>query len=165
MIIVEIAGFLGADPEERFTATGKRVITLRVAARARFAGGRSDRQGGQHGQQGERDDTVWWRVSIWGDRYDKMLPYLKKGSAVIIIGEMGKPEVYVAKDGTTQISLNLTAEIIKFSPFGKPEGGREQQNSYGSPQGQPPTIAQEQYATFGAGAEYEHSFAGDDLPF
>lgn len=164
MIIVEIAGFLGADPEERFTATGKRVITLRVAARARFAGGRGDRQGGG-GQQGERDDTVWWRVSIWGDRYDKMLPYLKKGSAVIIIGEMGKPEAYVAKDGTTQISLNLTAEIIKFSPFGKSEGGREQQNGYGSSQGQSTSVAQEHYATFGAGAEYEHSFAGDDLPF
>ena len=38
MIIVEIAGFLGADPEERFTASGKRVVTLRVAARVRQGG-------------------------------------------------------------------------------------------------------------------------------
>ncbi len=69
MIIVEIAGFLGADPEERFTANGKRVVSLRVATRVR--------KGGQ-------DETVWWRVNIWDDRFDKMIPHLKKCSAVII---------------------------------------------------------------------------------
>jgi len=153
MIIVEIAGFLGADPEERFTATGKRVVSLRVATRVR---------------QGGRDETVWWRVSIWGDRFDKMLPFLKKGSSVIIIGEMGKPESYVAKDGTTQISLNLTAEIIKFSPFGRPEnaaGRSDSQASQPRTETQSAPVAQEQYATFGAGAEQENAFAGDDLPF
>lgn len=147
MIIVEIAGFLGADPEERFTATGKRVISLRVATRVR---------------QGGRDETVWWRVSIWGDRFDKMLPYLKKGSSVIIIGEMGKPDSYVAKDGTTQISLNLTAEIVKFSPFGRPDSGQTRSDQ---PAAESPSGAQEQYAAYGANAEPEHAFAGDDLPF
>ncbi len=156
MIIVEIAGYLGADPEERFTTTGKRVITLRVATRVR---------------QGGRDETVWWRVSIWGDRFDKLLSYLKKGSSIIIIGDMGKPEVYVAKDGSTQISLNLTAEIIKFSPFGRPENstGRseqqtEQQTSH-SNDSPSASHEQEQFATVGAGAEQKNTFTGDDLPF
>lgn len=152
MIIVEIAGFLGADPEERFTANGKRVISLRVATRVR--------QGGQ-------DETVWWRVNIWNDRYDKMLPHLKKGSAVIIIGEMSKPEHYTARDGAVQISLTMTAEMIKFSPFGRPDRPNEGQpqsestadpyaakNSYASP-----------YAGVGASMEQEGAFAGDDLPF
>ncbi|MCC5832984.1 MAG: single-stranded DNA-binding protein [Chlamydiales bacterium] len=152
MIIVEIAGFLGADPEERFTATGKRVVSLRVATRVR-----------QRGQ----DDTVWWRVDIWGDRFDKMLPYLKKGSGVIVIGKMGKkPETYVAKDGTTQVSLTLSAEIVEFSPFGRPEStsGKSENQGYGNPPYQN-GAAQEQYAATGAGAEQEHAFAGDDLPF
>lgn len=148
MIIVEIAGFLGGDPEERFTATGKRVVTFRVATRVR--------QGGQ-------DETVWWGVSIWGDRFDKMLPYLKKGSSVIIIGEMGKPELYVAKDGTTQVSLTLTAEIIKFSPFGRPEKAAERgdQQTF-LPESQPTPDSQEQYATFGANADQENAFIKDD---
>ncbi len=153
MIIVEIAGFLGADPEERFTATGKRVITLRVAARVR---------------QGREDVTVWWRVSIWGDRFDRMLPFLKKGSSVIIIGEMSKPETYVAKDGTTQVSMNMTAEMIKFSPFGKPNEnspGRSENEAQGTLSQSAANTAQEQYATFGAGVETENAFAGDDLPF
>lgn len=84
MILVEIAGFLGADPEERFTSNGKRVVTLRIATRVR--------KGGQ-------DETVWWRVSIWDDRFDKMIPHLKKGSAVIVWGEMSKPETYTSRDG------------------------------------------------------------------
>lgn len=160
MIIVEIAGFLGADAEERFTAGGKRVISLRVATRIR--------QGGQ-------DETVWWRVNIWNDRFDKLLPYLKKGSPVIIVGDMAVPETYTSRDGITQVSLTLNAEMIKFSPFGKPDGkgaeggGREAytpNSSFEKPQ-QQQQQQQPDYAGFGAsmGGESFSSGAGDDLPF
>ena len=152
MILVEIAGFLGADPEERFTATGKRVISLRVATKVR--------QGGQ-------DETVWWRVNIWGDRFDKMLPFLKKGSAVLVIGEMSKPEVYAARDGTNQVSLSMSAEVLKFSPFGRPDRPNEQQAHTESPAPAPFAAR-----TQNSGMEYagvsnaqDNSFAGDDLPF
>lgn len=160
MIIVEIAGFLGADPEERFTATGKRVISLRVATRVR--------QGGQ-------DETVWWRVNIWGDRFDKMLPHLKKGSAVIIIGEMSKPETYTARDGAVQISLTLSAEMIKFSPFGRPDRPSEGPSATSKDEGsqmEDPFSAKAPYSKpeygahfAGAGMSQESGFAGDDLPF
>ncbi len=141
MNIVEIAGFLGADAEERFTATGKRVVSLRVAAKAR---------------QGGKDETIWWRVNIWGDRYDKLLPYLKKGSSVIIIGEMSKPEIYTAKDGAPQVSMSMTAEIIKFSPFGKPERDKQDQPHMAA------TSPEEQFAAYGSS---ESGTTGDDLPF
>ena len=158
MIIVEIAGFLGADAEERFTSTGKRVVSLRVAARTRQGGGKQQ-EGESHHRQGGDDTTMWWRVSIWGDRYDKMLPYLKKGSSVIIIGEMQKPEMYTAKDGSSQISLSMTAEILKFSPFGRPDRERTNDASTGMMQG----AMQEAYATQGAADAFGAS--GDDLPF
>lgn len=154
MIIVEIAGYLGSDAEERFTPNGKKVITLRIAARVR---------------QGGRDETVWWKVSIWGDRFDKMLPYLKKGSAVIVIGEMSKPEIYVGKDGSSQVSLTLNAEIIKFSPFGRQEKSQENSgggsHSVGEPAYAHAGAAQEQYGSFGASLDSDSSFSGDDLPF
>ena len=148
MILVEIAGYLGADPEERYTANGKRVVGLRVATRVR--------QGGQ-------DETVWWRVNIWGDRFDKMLQYLKKGSGVIIIGDMGKPDTYVSKDGATQVSLTLTAEIIKFSPFGRTDRPAEKEQQVVEASSSKETS----FATVGAGVEEENSLAGDDddLPF
>lgn len=159
MIIVEIAGFLGADAEERFTANGKRVVSLRVATKVR--------KGGQ-------DETVWWRVNIWDDRFDKLLPYLKKGSAVIIVGEMSKPETYNARDGSVQVSLTMSAEIIKFSPFGKPgERSSESQTQHAESTEESSgakTAYSNQYAGAGASAgvsssTHESTFAGDDLPF
>lgn len=154
MIIVEIAGFLGAEPEERFTTTGKRVITLRVATRVR------------------QDKTVWWKVNIWGDKFDKMLPYLKKGSAVIIVGDMAmEPEIYPAKDGSNKVALTLNAEMIKFSPFGKPSGQSETGHSHIEDENPYQSASKQadhaQYASFGAtsGDNGDASYAGDDLPF
>lgn len=151
MNLVEIAGNLGADAEERFTSGGKRVITLRVATKIR---------------QGKEDVTLWWRVSIWGDRYDKMLPYFKKGTGLIIIGDMGKPETYVDKEGKTQVSLSMTAEIIKFSPFGKGKEGSSESSGYQRkelPAQNNSSSMQEEMAFFGS--EKESGFANDDLPF
>jgi single-strand DNA-binding protein len=119
MNLVQIAGHLGADAETRFTPNGQKVTNLRVAVNSR---------------RNNKDETIWWRVTIWGDRFDKLLPYLKKGSAVIIVGEMSKPEIYTDKDGNPQVTLNMTAEMIKFSPFGKSEKQGEKPNgeqSYG----------------------------------
>ncbi|MFN0065956.1 MAG: single-stranded DNA-binding protein [Chlamydiales bacterium] len=148
MNLVEIAGFLGADAEERFTSTGKRVISLRLATRTRASG---------------KDDTIWWRVNLWGDRYDKMLPYLKKGTALIIVGELAKPEAYIGKDGNPAVSLTLNAEIIKFSPFGKSEKSSEQHSSSsGFAHAQ---SAKEELVTYGAPDSDDAPFVGDDLPF
>ena len=101
-----IAGHLGADPEVRFTSSGQKVTTFRVAARVR---------------KGSKDETIWWRVSVWGEQFDKMIPYFKKGSAIVIVGEMNKPEIFTDRDGKPQVSMSLTAFHISFSPFGRPE--------------------------------------------
>lgn len=108
MNYLTIAGHLGADPEVRFTSSGKKVTVLRVATRTRKAGA---------------DDTIWWRVSIWGEQFDKMIAYLKKGSPVVVFGEMQKPELFTDREGKQQISMNMTASHLQFSPFGKPDRG------------------------------------------
>ena len=101
-----IAGHLGADPEVRFTSTGKKVTTLRVATHARKSNPNTD-------------DTIWWRVTLWGEQWDKMVSFLKKGSAVMVFGDLLKPEIFNDRDGKPQISMNITATEIQFSPFGK----------------------------------------------
>lgn len=92
---ITVAGHLGADPEVRFTSGGQKVTTLRVAARVR------------RGSKG--DDTIWWRVTIWGEQFDKMIPYFKKGSPIIVFGELNKPEIFTNRDGQPQVSMNITA--------------------------------------------------------
>ena len=124
MNFIHIAGHLGADPETRFTSSGKKVTTLRVATRTR---------------KGQVDDTLWWRVTIWGDQYDKMLTYFKKGSAIIVAGELQKPDIFNDREGNPQISMDLTAAYIQFNPFGKSGGspsGEGNDSSYQAPQGQ-----------------------------
>ena len=113
MNLIHIAGHLGADAEERFTPSGKKVVNLRVATRTRRS------------KQGA-DDTIWWRVTLWGDQYDKMLPYLKKGSAVVVVGEVHKPEIFTPEGKPPQVSLEITAFYLQFSPFGKPGGNQQQ---------------------------------------
>ena len=110
-----LAGHLGADPEVRFTSSGQKVTTLRLATKTR------------KGSSGE--DTIWWRVTVWGEQFDKMISYLKKGSSVVVVGEMSKPEMFTDKNGNTQISMSMTASQIQFSPFGR---GGSQNNQGGS---------------------------------
>ncbi|MFA5250437.1 MAG: single-stranded DNA-binding protein [Parachlamydiales bacterium] len=54
MNIITIAGHLGADPEVRFTSSGQKVTTLRLAVRARRSANNAD------------DPTIWFRVTVWG---------------------------------------------------------------------------------------------------
>lgn len=147
-----IAGHLGADPEVRFTSSGQKVTTLRVAARGR----RTSK---------EKDETIWWKVTIWGEQFDKMIPYLKKGSPIIVVGDMNKPEIFTDREGRPQVSMSLTALNLLFSPFGRPEGSSE---------GTTATTTTTQEALYpGLGDQMAHgqgkgsssTFAEEEIPF
>ncbi len=147
-----IAGHLGADPEVRFTSSGQKVTTLRVAARCR---------------RGSKDETIWWRVSIWGEQFDKMIPYFKKGSPIVVMGEMNKPEIFTDRDGKPQVSMSLTAFSISFSPFGRPDGGTEgressNETSHGTAQEAPSMAAQ---GSTGGQSRNAPAFSDDEVPF
>ena len=102
MFFVQIAGNLGQDPETRVTPSGQKVINFSVAVKQR---------------KGKEEITTWVKVVSWGDRHEKMISFLKKGSAVIVNGKMNAPTIYDGKNGPV-ISLEITAEMIEFSPFG-----------------------------------------------
>lgn len=168
MAIIHIAGHLGADAESRVTPSGQKVLTLRIASNIR---------------KGGKDETVWFRVTVWGDRYDKMVPYLKKGAAVMVVGRLDKPEIYTDKEGRPQVSLNVTAEIVEFSPFGKSDkaggsSGQPASNPYsqGGSGGQEPASygagpyggysSGQQQSTHGQGSSFQHAENdADALPF
>lgn len=102
MNLVEIIGYVGNDPEERMTPSGKKVISFRMADNIK---------------SGDKEETIWWRISIWGDQFDRMMPYVKKGSALIVHGEIRrKPETYQDREGHTQVSMELTATQMRFLP-------------------------------------------------
>ncbi len=110
-----IGGHLGADPEVRFTSSGQKVTRLRVATRS----SRRSSKG---------DDTIWWRVTIWGDQFDRMIPHLKKGSPIFVYGELSA-EIFTDREGRPQISMHVTAYRLLFSPFGRPDNRSPQEVS------------------------------------
>lgn len=154
MILIQIAGHLGQDPEVRFTPSGQKVTSIRVATNIR---------------RGNKEKTIWWKVTMWGDRFDKKLSYLKKGSPVVAWGEMGIPDIYQDRDGNPQTSFEIIAEYIGFSPFGKndkqKEGGQEGEDEADDSQMARPSPFKAK-AQAGAPSAMSGSFAqDDDIPF
>lgn len=158
-----IAGHLGADPEVRFTSSGQKVTTLRVAARVRRSG---------------KDDTIWWKVTIWGEQFDKMIPYFKKGSPIIVVGELNKPEIFTDREERPQVSMSITAHNIMFSPFGRPDSqnATEGSDSYkphqemapaapSAPMASPAPSAFTAHETSQGQGKIDPAFAEDEIPF
>lgn len=101
---ITIAGHLGGEPEVRHTSSGQKLTTFNVAVNVKKAG---------------KDETIWYRITVWGDRFDKMIAYLKKGSGVIITGDL-YPSMWAKNPGDPQrLNLDITADSIQFSPFGR----------------------------------------------
>lgn len=99
---ITIMGFLGADPQTNVVANGKKVVNLRVATNKTVKG---------------NVEVTWWSVAIWGDKYDRMLPSFKKGSPIIVQGELQTPTIYISKSQEQKVALKVTANHISFNPF------------------------------------------------
>lgn len=151
MNIIQIMGNLGQDPVTRFTPSGQKVTSFNVATNYK---------------KGETTTTVWYRVTIWGDRFEKMLTYVKKGSSLIIVGELQKPEIWVDKEGKSQIQLEIYADMLRFNPFGTGKSG-ERSSEQGSQNGSSNQSFGEQ--TFqGGGGSNSHKqpqHEEEELPF
>lgn len=99
MIQVSFNGRLGADPEVRQGKEGKEFIKFSVAVNEK--------------RKGERT-TTWMRVS---SNNMSIAPYLKKGSLVFISGDE-EVNTFIDKNGVTQVSRDVRANMIDFIPVG-----------------------------------------------
>lgn len=141
MNIIQLMGRLGADAETRFTPSGMKVTTIRMACNSR---------------RKDQEETIWYKVTLWGDRWDRMLPYLTKGSAVIVSGELRKPEIYTDRNGSPAIQLEVWADAVRFNPFGgnrSEEQGSSSFQQQGSESGNNPWT---QSSSEGAAAAFNH---------
>jgi single-strand DNA-binding protein len=107
---VIIAGYLGRDPEMRYTSAGTPVTNFSVATSRRWTG--------QDGEQ--RDETIWWRVSVWGRQAEVANEYLFKGRPVLVEGTMvpdpqtGGPRLWTGQDGQVRASYEIRADTVRF---------------------------------------------------
>ena len=107
---VVIVGNLGTDPEMRYTPSGQAVTNFSVATNRRW----SDSQGNQ------QEETVWFRVSVWGRMAEVCNQYLAKGRQVLVEGtlrpdpETGGPRIWTDQNGQPRASFELTGREVKF---------------------------------------------------
>jgi len=95
--VFSFTGTVGRDAEVRVTPSGQTVLNVTVANNIGF---------------GDRQQTLWVRVALWGKRAEGQLQnYLKKGQQVFVSGELSQRE-YQANDGTMRTSLELNANVI-----------------------------------------------------
>ena len=105
-----IVGNLGNDPELRYTQSGQAVTNLSVATSRRWTDNNGQPQ----------DETIWFRVSVWGKQAEACNQYLSKGRQVLCEGrltadkETGGPRVWQAQDGSYRASYEMTAFEVRF---------------------------------------------------
>ncbi|HHS98061.1 MAG TPA: single-stranded DNA-binding protein [Chloroflexi bacterium] len=104
-----IAGYLGRDPEMRYLPNGTPVTNFSVATNRRW----TDQEGNQ------REETVWFRISVFGKQAEVCNQYLSKGRAVLVEGrlrpdESGNPRIFTRQDGTVGASYEVVALNVRF---------------------------------------------------
>jgi single-strand DNA-binding protein len=126
---VIVVGYLGRDPEMRYTPDGTPVTNFSLAT--------NQRRNGPDGSPIE--ETVWFRVTCWRRSAEIANQYLKKGRMVLVEGRMqpdketGGPRVWTGQDGKPRASYEITADNIKFIGGGRGEGGPEAGGGGGRP--------------------------------
>jgi len=100
---ITIVGYLGRDPELRYTPQGTAVCKLSVATteRRKSVGGQSE------------EHTTWFRVTVWGRQAELANEYLARGRQVYLEGRL-RLEEYTDRDGNPRISPEVNATDIQF---------------------------------------------------
>jgi single-strand DNA-binding protein len=101
---ITLVGYLGRDPELRYTPQGVAVCNINVATTER----RKDTRTGE-----PQDVTTWFRVSLWRRQAEIANQYLSKGKQVYIEGRL-RQEEYTDRDGVKRTSLVVDATDMQF---------------------------------------------------
>jgi len=137
-----LVGNLGRDPEMRYTPNGAAVTSLSVATSRKYTTA--------DGQQ--KEETAWFRVSVWGKQAESCNQYLTKGSKVLVEGalvpdENGGPRIWTDKEGKPRASFEVRAVGVRFL-----SSKRETAQGVTASAGTPEVAAEE-------------PTSGEDLPF
>ena len=100
---IMLIGNVGSDPEMRYTPNGKAVTSFRMATNYRYVGSDGER----------RDETEWFRVSVWGKQAESCNQFLSKGRRVYVEGRL-RSRNWEGQDGQMRTSLEVSANRVIF---------------------------------------------------
>lgn len=97
-------GNVGSDLDVRYTPAGKKVANFSFAVSRTFTDASGQR----------KTNTLWFRINMWDPMASRLEEMIHKGSKLLIVGELQEPRVYTAGDGTSRVSLEVTAQNIRL---------------------------------------------------
>ncbi len=101
---VTLIGYLGHNPEIRYTASGDPVAHVTLATTETW----KDKASGE-----KKEATEWHRVVLYRKLAEIVGQYLKKGSHVYIEGRL-QTRKWTAKDGTDRYTTEIIADDLRM---------------------------------------------------
>lgn len=144
---ITIVGYLGRDPELRYTPSGTPVCDFSMAT--------TERKG--RGNEAE-ELTTWFRVSMWGRQAEVASQYLQKGRLVYVEGRLSSRE-WTDRDGNKRTSLEVHGTDLQFI------GARGDEMAAGAPSGGGRGSSSRDDDERGGGGGGSDAIVDDDIPF
>lgn len=104
MIHSTVIGRLWGEPEDRVTTTGKSLIVLTLSYQEKGTG-----------------KYQYIRLCLWGDKFNKVVPFLKHGTTVFAQGVLLIDTYFSKSKGELVVSLSMNVDALQiiFNPFHK----------------------------------------------
>jgi single-strand DNA-binding protein len=99
---VQLIGYLGKDPQSKYTPTGRRVTDFSIAITQRWKGAAGE----------TKEHTEWVQIEAWGRLAEICHEYLTKGSPVYVEGRL-KTDRYEEK-GEQRYFTKVVAQSVQF---------------------------------------------------
>ncbi|MEG3127034.1 single-stranded DNA-binding protein [Pantoea cypripedii] len=158
---VILVGYLGQDPEIRYTPNGNAVANLSLATSESWR----DKQSGE-----QKETTEWHRVVIFGKLAEVAGEYLRKGSQAYFEGQL-RTRKWQDQQGQDRystevvVSVNGTMQILGSRQ--QPDPPPPKQQGWAPPQQPAPNVpsAQSEAPVKGGAASGAPMDFDDDIPF
>ena len=106
---LNLIGNVGQNAQIKFTPQGKGVCEFSLAINEKAKSGNN--------AETKENTTTWFRISIFHQQPKDIAQYFSKGRLVYLEGHL-KIREYIARDGSTKTSLEVTATEYRFLSSG-----------------------------------------------
>ena len=113
---VILVGYVGKDPEVRYTPGGQAVATVRLATSRSW----TDKQSSQR-----KEETEWHDTEVWGKSAEACGKHLQKGSRIYVEGHIKTDRWEDQKSGQKRSRVKIVAETVRV--LGKGNGKADNQ--------------------------------------
>ncbi len=118
---ITIVGNVGRDPEIKYLKDGVAVADFSVAVSKVTGRG-----------EARKETTTWFKVTFWRERAELVSTLVKKGTKILVVGEVNASAYVDKKTGDARASLEITASEFKLlSSKGEVSGGYAEESQTG----------------------------------